>query len=95
MILRKTVKRLRSPIVGFLLVSALSVFLAPADAMTVYNLNYVFSPATGTVPPMGTVTLTDLGASVRFDVVNNAGAGSKLDSLHFNFSHGNHSFTRR
>ena len=88
MILQETVRNLGRLIVGFLLLSALSVFAAPAEAMTVYNLNYVFSPATGTVAPMGTVTLTDLGASVRFDIVNNAGAGSKLDSLYFNFLHG-------
>src|SRR5262249_14543589 len=36
----------------------------------------------------GTVTLTDLGNTVRFDVVNQAGAGSKLDSLFFNFAKG-------
>ncbi len=74
-------------VTGLLLVAALSVFSAPTEAMTVYNLNYIFSPATGAVPPMGTVTLTDLGTSMRFDIVNNAGAGSKLDSLYFNFLH--------
>ena len=73
---------------GFFLLTALSVFSAPAEAMTVYHLDYVFSPATGSVPPMGTVTLTDLGTKVRFDIVNNADAGSKLDSLYFNFEHG-------
>jgi hypothetical protein len=37
---------------------------------------------------MGTVTLTDLGTAVQFDIVNKAGTGSKLDSLYFNFLHG-------
>lgn len=80
-------KAFTGSVAGLLFVVALSVFSAPAQAMTVYNLNYVFSPATGAVPPMGTVTLTDLGTSMRFDIVNNAGAGSKLDSLYFNFLH--------
>jgi hypothetical protein len=83
-----TLKARYTSIIGSLLLSALSVFSAPAEAMTLYNLSYVFSPATGTVAPMGTVTLTDLGTAVRFDIVNNAGAGSKLDSLYFNFLHG-------
>ena len=56
--------------------------------MTVYNLDYVFSPATGTVAPMGEVTITDLGTAVRFDLVNLAGAGTKPDSLYFNFADG-------
>lgn len=66
----------------------LSVLSAPAEAMTVYNLNYVFSPQAGTGAPLGTVTLTDLGVAVQFDIVNKAGADSKLDSLYFNFLHG-------
>ena len=73
---------------GLLLFTAVAAVSAPADAMTVYNLNYVFSPETGTVAPMGTVTITDLGTAVQFDLVNQAGAGTKLDSLYFNFSHG-------
>ncbi len=88
MIRQATVKALGKPIVGLLLASALSVFSAPVQAMTVYNLNFVFSPSTGSVAPMGTVTLTDLGAAVQFDIVNKAGSGSKLDSLYFNFAHG-------
>jgi hypothetical protein len=88
MLTHATVRAFGRPIIGLLLLSALSVFSAPAEAMTLYNLNYVFSPATGTVAPMGTVTLTDLGAAVQFDIVNKAGAGSKLDSLYFNFLHG-------
>lgn len=75
-------------VAGLLLLSVLSVFSASAEAMTVYNLDFVFSPSTGSVPAMGTVTVTDLGTKVRFDVVNNAGAGAKLDSLYFNFAHG-------
>ncbi len=75
-------------VVGLLLVSALSAFAAPAQAVTVYNLDYVFSPSTGAVVPMGTVTLTDLGTAVKFDIKNLAGTGTKLDSLYFNFSHG-------
>ena len=59
-----------------------------AKAATIYNLDYIFSPPTGAVAPIGTVTVTDLGSNVRFDVVNLAGAGTKLDSLYFNFAHG-------
>jgi hypothetical protein len=75
-------------VAGLLLLSALSVIPARAEAMTVYNLDFVFSPSSGSVSPMGTVTMTDLGTKVRFDIVNSAGAGSKLDSLYFNFQHG-------
>lgn len=69
----------------------LATYLAatPVQAATVtYNLDYIFSPPTGSVSPLGTVTLTDFGNAVQFDVLNQAGAGSKLDSLFFNFSHG-------
>jgi hypothetical protein len=52
-----------------------------AQASTVYALNNIFSPAIGPVSPLGIVTLTDLGPAVRFDVVNPAGVGAKLDSL--------------
>ncbi|NWF71604.1 MAG: hypothetical protein HXY51_00970 [Nitrospirae bacterium] len=63
--------------------------VAPLHASAViYPLDYVFSPPTGTVTPLGTVTLTDLGTAVQFDVLNQAGAGTKLDSLYFNFAHG-------
>ena len=48
----------------------------------------VFSPPTGSVAPSASVTLTDLGQAVRFDVLNQAGAGAKLDSFYFNFAHG-------
>jgi len=62
---------------------------APAQAASVtYALDYIFSPATGSVAPLGTVTLTDLGTAVKFDVKNLAGAGTKLDSLYFNFAQG-------
>lgn len=64
---------------------------APAQAMTVsitYPLDYVFSPPTGTGSPLATVTITDLGSAVQFDVLNRAGAGTRLDSLYFNFSQG-------
>ncbi len=81
-------KAFMGSIAGLLLLSALTVGAASAEAMTVYHLDVVFSPSSGAVPPMGTVTLTDLGTNVRFDIVNNAGAGSKLDSLYFNFEHG-------
>ena len=49
---------------------------APAQAMTVsvvYPLDYVFSPPTGTGLPLATVTITDLGNAVQFDVLNRAG----------------------
>lgn len=77
--------------IGIMLGLALgsAMVVAPAQATTVtYNLDYIFSPPTGTVVPMGTVTLTDLGTHVQFDVVNQAGTGTKLDSLYFNFAHG-------
>lgn len=73
---------------GLLMFSSVWTFPALGEAATLYNLDYVFSPPTGTVVPLGTVTLTDLGTAVRFDIVNHAGAGSKLDSLYFNFAHG-------
>lgn len=58
----------------------------PGTASAVmYNLDYVFSPSTGTVSPLGSISLTDLGNAVRFEVINQAGTGSKLDSLYFNF----------
>ena len=82
-------KILGKQLLGLVLLSALSGFSGQAEAVTVYNLDYVFSPATGAVAPMGTVTLTDLGTAVKFDIKNLAGAGTKLDSLYFNFAHGN------
>lgn len=69
-----------------MLFAGASQAVTPATASAVmYNLDYVFSPPTGTVSPLGTITLTDLGNTVRFQVGNQAGAGSKLDSLYFNF----------
>lgn len=63
--------------------------VAPLHASAVtYPLNFIFSPATGTVAPMATVTLTDLGNTVQFDLLSQAGAGSKLDSFYFNFAQG-------
>ena len=63
--------------------------VAPLHASAVtYPLDYIFSPPTGSVTPLGTVTLTDLGTAVQFDVLNQAGTGTKLDSLYFNFAHG-------
>jgi len=63
--------------------------VAPLHASAVtYPLNFIFSPATGTVAPLATVTLTDLGNAVQFDLLSQAGAGSKLDSLYFNFANG-------
>mgnify|MGYP001572206432 CR=1 FL=1 len=68
---------------------ALWLAASPAHAATVtYALDYIFSPATGSVTPLGTVTLTDLDNAVQFDVLNQAGTGTKLDSLYFNFTHG-------
>lgn len=62
---------------------------APLHVFAVtYPLDYIFSPPTGTVAPLGTVVLTDLGARVRFDLTNQAGAGSRLESLYFNFAQG-------
>jgi hypothetical protein len=59
-----------------------------ALAATVYQFDSVFSPPTGAVTPLASVTLTDLGNAVQFDLVNQAGAGTKLDSLYFNFANG-------
>ncbi|MBX3325465.1 MAG: hypothetical protein U0223_04680 [Nitrospira sp.] len=83
-----SIKALFGSAMGLVLLSVLWVFPGRSEAMTVYNLNFVFSPSTGSVVPMGTVTVTDLGTAVRFDVVNKAGAGTKLDALYFNFAHG-------
>jgi hypothetical protein len=84
-ILRATITRC----VSVLLLAALWVFPAPVQAAVVtYDLNYVFSPAPGSVSPMARVTMTDVGNFVDFSVVNLAGAGTKLDSLYFNFSQG-------
>lgn len=71
--------------------SVLWLAAVPAQAMTVsvtYPLDYIFSPPTGSGVPLATVTLTDLGNAVQFDVMNQAGAGTKFDSLYFNFAHG-------
>lgn len=70
---------------GVLIVGAVTPLHASS---AIYPLDYIFSPPTGTVTPLGTVTLTDLGNEVRFDVTNQAGTGTKLDSLYFNFAHG-------
>ena len=61
---------------GLLLFGLVGAVPGHAEAATVYNLDYVFSPAIGTVAPMGKVTITDLGTAVRFDLVNQAGAGT-------------------
>lgn len=67
--------------------ACVGLMITPSMASAVmYNLDYVFSPPTGTVSPLATVTLTDLGTSVRFEVLSQAGAGSRLDSLYFNFA---------
>src|SRR5262245_30952533 len=62
-----------------------------AQAAVIYNLDNVFNSGGGSAPPVGTsssplatVTLTDLGTTVEFDVVN-ASAG-QLKNLFFNFS---------
>jgi len=63
--------------------------VAPLHASAVtYPLNFIFSPATGTVAPMATVTLIDLGNAVQFNLLSQAGAGSKLGSFYFNFAQG-------
>jgi hypothetical protein len=63
--------------------------VAPLHASAItYPFDYIFSPPTGSVSPLGTVVLSDLGATVRFDLTNLAGAGSKVDSLYFNFAQG-------
>ncbi len=68
---------------------ALCLAALPAQAAVVtYDLNYVFSPTPGAVSPMARVTLTDIGNFVDFSVQNLAGAGTKLDSLYFNFAQG-------
>lgn len=75
--------------VAVLLGALIAGAVAPLHASAVtYPLDYVFSPPTGTVTPLGTVTLTDLGTAVQFDVLNQVGTGTKLDSLYFNFAHG-------
>lgn len=64
----------------------IGLVIIPGTASAVmYNLDYVFSPPTGTTAPFGTITLTDLGNAVRFEVMNQGGNGSRLDSLYFNF----------
>lgn len=68
------------------LIAVLTLGVAPNPASAVvYPLDYVFSPPTGAVAPLGYVTLTDVRDSVWFEVTNQAGAGSKLDSFYFNF----------
>ncbi len=68
---------------------ALCLAALPAQAAVVtYDLNYVFSPTPGSVTPLATVTLTDVANDIKFDVVNLAGANTKLESLYFNFSRG-------
>jgi len=79
----------RGGALALLVVMLLSVAPVPAQATSVtYALDYIFSPATGSVAPLGTVTLTDLGTAVKFDVQNQAGTGTKLDSFYFNFAQG-------
>ena len=82
-------KRVNGTLPSLCLGLALWFAAAPAQAAAVtYNLDYMFSPPTGSVSPLGTVTLTDLGNAVQFDITNQAGVGAKLDSLYFNFAHG-------
>ena len=73
-----------------LLLSGGLVTTNSAQGATVYNLDFIYAPAIGQVaPPLATVTLTDRGpieGTVRFDVFNQAGVGTKLDSLYFNFA---------
>ena len=76
-------------LIGLCLGLSLCLLAGQAQAMTVtYNLDLIFTPPTGPTSPLATITLTDLGNAVQFDVVNQAGAGSKLESLYFNFEHG-------
>jgi hypothetical protein len=70
-------------------VFCLAVSAVPAQAATVtYALDYIFSPPTGSVTSLVTATLTDTGTAVQFDITNQAGIGTKLDSLYFNFAQG-------
>lgn len=79
-------KSMRTAILlGALIAGAMAPLHASA---TTYPLNFIFSPATGTVAPLATVTLTDFGNEVQFDLLSQAGIGSKLDSFYFNFAQG-------
>jgi hypothetical protein len=69
---------------ALLLSSGLGVTNSAQGAL--YNLDFIYAPAIGhVVTPLATVTLTDNGDKVTFDLFNQAGAGTKLDSLYFNF----------
>jgi hypothetical protein len=65
----------------------LSAGMGATNSAQAANLDFIYAPAIGHVaPPLVTVTLTDLGNTVKFDVFNQAGTGTKLDSLYFNFA---------
>lgn len=85
---------MKQGVIGLCVGLALCLAALPARAATVtYQLNYIFSPQPGTVSPqpLATVTLNDgtpADTFVDFTVMNLAGAGTRFDSLYFNFSHG-------
>jgi hypothetical protein len=82
-------KTVRGSVMALLMGVALWALPTPGQAATVtYSLDYIFSPPTGSGTPLGTVTLTDVDTAVQFDVTNQAGAGTRLDSLYFNFAQG-------
>lgn len=86
---RRSVTTVTGSVLALLMGVPFWVTTDPAQAaVATYSLDYIFSPATGSVGPLGTVTITDLGTAVRFDVQNQAGAGTKLDSVYFNFAQG-------
>src|SRR5262249_5083378 len=77
-----------------LLVSAGVGATNSAQAAVIYNLDNVFNSGGGSAPPVGifsspleTITLTDLGNTVRFDVFNTgAGGAGQVKNLYFNFT---------
>lgn len=79
----------KGSVMALLIGIVLWVLPAPSQAATVtYSLDYIFSPPTGSGTPLATVTLTDFDTAVQFDITNRAGAGTRLDSLYFNFAQG-------
>lgn len=69
-----------------LLSSVLGWGIQAQAAAVSYPLDYIFSPAPAPGASYGQVTLDDLGQAIRFHVANQAGEGSKLDALYFNFN---------
>lgn len=92
--MRNMATTMKKSVMGLCVGLALCLAALPAQAATVtYQLNYIFSPQPGTVSPqpLATVTLNDGAPTdtfVDFTITNLAGAGTRFDSLYFNFSHG-------